>query len=280
MSSARSRQQKRQAAARQPGVWQPGNKTTQRPEHSARDEITISWRLFSGGIVVGLGLVLGVFFLTDLFTVQSIVLEGAEYLEESEVFRYADIAEDHLFWVNPDDVRQNLLDATPLIAEADVRIGWPPDMVTIVIDERKPSLLWTQSGVRVLLDIHGNVLRAPRDDEQFPELIHVIADDSFNTPRLPGDPVPGEVVTGVLQLQRTASGLPGLRYNAVKGLGFREQGSSWDVWLGTGDNIVNKLRVYEALRDDLLARGITPVEINVADLDAVYYCGSVEFCYE
>ena len=283
MSSARSRQQKRQTANRKPAVWQPGKRDTQsaeRPEHSVRDEITVSWRLFSGGIVVGLVLVLLVFFATDLFVVRSIVLEGAEYLEEGEVFRYAEIAEDHLFWINADDVRERLLSSTPLIAAADVRIGWPPNMVTIIVEERNPSLLWTQSGVRVLIDIHGNVLRSPRDDEQFPDLIHVVADDSFSSPRLPGDPVSAEVVTGVLQLQRTASGLPALRYNAVKGLGFREEGGSWDVWLGTGDDIVNKLRVYEALRDDLLGRGITPVEINVADLEAVYYCGSVEFCYE
>jgi len=252
----------------------------ERTEHGVRDEITVSWRMFSGGIVVCLMLVLVVFFATDLFFVRSISLEGAEYLNEAEVFRYAGIAEDHVFWVNPDAVRQNIMDSTPLVADAQVSVGWPPNMVTIIIQERTPSLLWTQAGVRVLIDIHGNVLRSPRDEETFLDLIQVVADNSFDSPRIPSEPVPADVVRGALQLQQIVSGLPSLRYNAEKGLGFREPNAAWDVWLGAGTDMPNKLRVYEALRDDLMARGVTPVEINVANLAAVYYCGSVEFCYE
>jgi hypothetical protein len=242
--------------------------------------MSISWRMFSGLIVTGLTLVLLVFFVTDLFYVRSINLEGARYLTESEVFRYTEIAEQHIFWVDPDTVRQRILNASPLVANAEVQIGWPPDMVTIRVEEREPALLWSQAGVRVLLDVQGNVLRSPRDDEVFPELPQVVADNSFNEPRIPGNPVPVDVIAGTLQLQNVIAGLPPLRYNAEKGLGFREASGSWDVWLGSGTDMVNKLRVYETLRDNLLARGITPVEINVADLDAVYYCEGIEFCYE
>jgi hypothetical protein len=67
-----------------------------------------------------------------------------------------------------------------------------------------------------------------------------------------------------------------LRYHPVKGLGFSESG--WDVWLGVGTNMPNKLKLYEALRDHLLARGIEPVEINVADLNGAYYCAVAEGC--
>jgi hypothetical protein len=42
----------------------------------------------------------------------------------------------------------------------------------------------------------------------------------------------------------------------------------------------DKLLIYEALRENLLARGITPVEINVAHLEVAYYCGNAESCYE
>lgn len=295
MSSARSRQQKRKAReTRTPGLWRQGASTvprqdkpvkskaspTGREEHGIRDEMVISWRVFSGLIVGGLSLVLMAFFLTDFFYVRSIELNGAQYLDEAEVFRYADIAENHIFWVSPDTVRQNILDASPLIADARVQIGWPPDMVRITVEERQPAMQWSQGGVRVLLDIQGNILRAPREDEQFPDLLHVIADNTLPDPRVPGDPVPVDVVAGSLQLRNLIAGLPTLRYNAKNGLGFREIDGSWDVWLGTGTDMTNKLRVYETLRDDLLGRGVVPVVINVADLDAVYYCGSIEFCDE
>ncbi|MFW5708715.1 MAG: cell division protein FtsQ/DivIB [Chloroflexota bacterium] len=286
MSSARMRQQRRKGnTPRAPGVLrqdrQAAGQGLERLEHSVRNELTVSWRLFSGGIVACLVVVLLVFFATDLFYVRGITVEGAQYLDESEVFRYADIAEMHAFWVDPARVRQNILESTSLIADVEVSIGWPPDIVTIVVEEREPVLLWLQGGVRVLVDLQGNVLRSPRDDEQFPGLPLVIADSSFDGPRLPGDPVPVDAVNGVLQLSRLIAGLPTLQYNATKGLGFREVNRSWDVWLGVGTDMQNKLRVYETLRDNLIARGITPVEINVADLNAVYYsCGSIELCYE
>lgn len=285
MPTARTRQQKRNRDGRAPAVWRgrvaAPTVERERPEHSAPDEISVSWRLLSGGIVVCLSLVMGVFFLTDLFYVSSIRLEGATYLNESEVFRHADIANQHIFWVDPDAVRRNLIEATPLVADARVRISWPPQMVTIIIEERRPTILWTQADVRVLVDVRGNILRSPRDDESFPELVQIVADNSFTSPRL-SEPVPLDVVSGALQLQRTFSGLPTLRYNAKHGLGFREEDgeAGWDVWLGAGTDMPNKLRVYETLRDNLLGRGIVPVTINVADLDSVHYCGSLELCYE
>lgn len=286
MSSARQRQQKRRAReSRSPAVWvgDRDTRTREREAHGIRDEITFSWRLFSGLIVIALSVVMVAFFVTDFFYVRSIDLRGATYLDEGEVFRYANIAEQHVFWVDPDRVRRNILDATPLVADVQVTVGWPPDMVTIRVEEREPALLWIQAGVRVLLDIQGNVLRSPRDEEQFPLLLTVIVDDSLSDPRLPGDPVPVHVVAGALQLQRLVAGLSSLRYNATHGLGFRETNGGdigWDVWLGTGTDMANKLSVYETLRADLASRGITPTVINVADLDAVYYCGSSEFCYE
>lgn len=271
------RQPKRRSS-RSPGVWRgvqpaPSEETI---EHGVREQFGLSWRTFSGVVVVILSIMLLMFFITPFFYVRSVTVNGAQYLDEAEVFRYAEIAEMHIFWVNPDDVRENILAASPVVADARVRIGWPPDMIRITIEEREPALVWTQSNVRVLVDIQGNVLRAPRDSEAFPDLIQVVADNSLTEPPLPGVPIPQDVVAGALQLRSLVSGLPSLRYNAVNGLGFQEE--AWDVWLGTGTDMPNKLLIYEALRDNLLSRGITPVSINVADLDAVYFCWSLEFC--
>ena len=282
MSSVRSRQQKRKIE-RAPAVWRGdviSRTTTERPtiDHSVERKVGVSWRFVSGFIVLCMIVLLVLMFQTDFFKVRSVTVVGATYIDPSEIFRYTDIAGLPIFLVDPNVVRQSILRSSRLIADARVTIGWPPEMVKIVVEERKPALVWTQYDIRVLLDLQGNILRQPRDEEVFPNLIHVIADQSLNEPPLPENPIPLDVVSGALQLRQLLAGVEILQYNATKGLGFRE--SSWNVWLGTGSDMPNKLLIYEALRDNLLARGITPVEINVADTRAVYYCSDLEICDE
>lgn len=283
MSSVRARQQKRKTE-RAPAVWRGDAIAKPKPsveraiDHSVRRKAGVSWRVVSGLIVVCMIALLVVMFQTEFFKVRTITVVGATYIDPSEIFRYTEIAGFSIFQIDPNDVRDAILSKSRLIADARVTIGWQPEMVKIVVEERKPALVWTQYDIRVLLDIQGNILRQPRPEEVFPTLIHVIADRSLNEPPLPENPIPLAVVSGALQLRQLLSGIEILQYNAVKGLGFRE--SSWDIWLGTGTDMPNKLLVYEALRDNLLRRGITPVEINVADTRAVYYCSNLDLCDE
>ena len=283
MSSVRARQQKRKTE-RAPAVWRGDAIAKPKPsveraiDHSVRRKVGVSWRVVSGLIVVCMIGLLVVMFQTEFFKVRTITVVGATYIDPSEIFRYTEIAGFSIFQIDPNDVRDAILSKSRLIADARVTIGWQPEMVKIVVEERKPALVWTQYDIRVLLDIQGNILRQPRPEEVFPNLIHVIVDRSVNEPPLPENPIPLTVVSGALQLRQLLSGIEVLQYNAVKGLGFRE--SSWDIWLGTGTDMPNKLLVYEALRDNLLRRGITPVEINVADTRAVYYCSNLDLCDE
>jgi hypothetical protein len=284
MTTSRSRQHKRRAG-RAPGIWRgaapAAYQQVERPavEHGVRGQFGLSWRMFSGLIVIVLGLVLALFFLTDFFYVRSVTVGGIRYLDESEVFRYADIAEMHIFWVDPERVRRSIVEASPVVADARVVVGWPPDMVRIVIEEREPALIWVQGGVIALVDLRGRVLRYPPDGEPLPDLIQVIADASISGPPGVEAPLPVDAVTGALQLRNLMGGVQTLRYHPSKGLGFREPGG-WDVWLGVGTDMPDKLLIYETLRDRLLAQGTTPVEINVAHPDAAYYCGGIEVCHE
>lgn len=282
MSTLRMRQQKRKAD-RSPAVWH-GMATRLREarpvvEHGERSRVGVSWRVVSGVMVASFSLVLIAFFLTDFFYVRHVTVRGARYVSEAEVFRYANIADVHVFWIDPETVRRNIETASPVIASARVSVGWPPDMVQIVIEEREPALIWVQAGVTALVDIQGRVLRFPPDNEPRPALLRVLAEPLIEGPPGVDVPIPLEAVTGALQLQSLLAGLEALRYHPTKGLGFREPGG-WNVWLGTGTDMPDKLLIYEAVREDLQARGITPVEINVAHPEAVYYCGSVELCHE
>lgn len=284
MSSLRARQQKRKIE-RAPGVWYQRTWSIRRErpltEHGVQNRwgIGVNPRVFSGGIVVSLALMLVLFFVTDYFYVRSITVVGANYLDDAQVFRYSGIAEMHIFWVNPETVRQNLLNASVEIADARVVVGWPPNMVRIYLDEREPAIVWTQGDISSLVDLQGRRLRFLAQGETHPKLLWVVAD--YVPSGLPGldQPVPVAAVNGALQLQTLLAGVQQLRYHPINGLGFTEPGG-WDVWLGVGTDMVEKLLVYEKLRDNLLARGIMPTEINVAHLEAVYYCGSVGPCHE
>lgn len=285
MSSARSRQQRRsekkKQGARSPGVWRGALPRVDVPrapvQHGARPASGVSWRLVSALVVAALGFALAVFFLTDLFYVRSVEVAGAEILTEAEVFRFADIAEMHVFWVDPAKVEQNIVTASQVIAAAEVRVGWPPNMIRIVIEEREPVLVWIQEGVSFWVDLDGRVLRIPRDEAARPDLMRVVTENVTGGPPTGSERVDPDAIRGALQLQRLQPELRQLRYDPVKGLGFRA-GGGWDVWFGTGTDMRNKLLIYEALARDLQTRGRVPVEINVADTEAVYYCWDVERC--
>lgn len=289
MPSARSRQERRKnkgtSSTRTAGVLRGGILPQSRAERSAlqhgvRDGVGVSWRAVSGLIIICLLGVLFLFFGTDFFYVRNIRVAGADYLDESEIFRYADIAEAHIFWLDPPRIRQNILDASPVIAEARVVVGWPPDMVRIVIEEREPALIWIQSGVAALVDIQGRVLRFPPDEEvaQYPNLLRVIVDPNIIDPPLPNEVLDVNAVNGALQLQNLLAGIQELRYDPINGLGYREPGTTWDVWLGTGIDMDQKLLIYETLSNNLRSRGIIPLVINVVNPASAYYCGSIEFC--
>jgi len=283
MTTTRTRQQRRKPADRAPGIWRGGLPSTdpdERPtlEHGTRRSIGLSWRVLSAIIVVSLSGILLLSFVTDLFYVRGVKVSGTVYLDASEIFRYADIAETHIFWVNPAKVRQNILDASPVIADAQVIIGWPPDMVRIIIAEREPALVWMQAGVASWVDLQGRVLRQfPQDSGERSDLLRVVADDTIEGPPGGNVLVDSQAIAGALQLQTILPGLVALRYNPINGLGFQEP-SGWDVWLGVGMGMREKLLIYEAQVADLQARGILPIYINLVNPDHPYYCVGAELC--
>lgn len=277
MSTARTRRERRserkRAGTRSPGVWRgalPGAEAAREPvQHGARPAAGVSWRMVSALVTAALGIVLSLFFLTDLFYIRTITVAGADLLTESEVFRLADIAEVHVFWVDPEQVARNI-EVSNVVADAEVRIGWPPQMVRIVIEERDPALAWVQEGVTYWVDIEGRVLRIPSDAAARPDLLRVVAENVSGGPPTGDERIDPAAVQGALQLRALQPALTELRYDPVNGLGFRA-GGGWDAWFGTGTDMRNKLVIYEALAADLQARGRQPVEINVADTAAVYY---------
>jgi hypothetical protein len=235
-------------------------------QHGARRWGFSSWRAFSGMIVGTLVAVLFLFFSADIFYIHRISVGGTRYLSPEEVYALSGVADMHVFWVDPEQVRQNVLRSTT-IADVDVQVGWPPNMVTVIVQEREPALVWEQSGVTTWIDVQGRVM-SQREDRA--DLIRVVSsvDDG---PLSPNVQIGVDIVSGALQMRSLNQSLTSLRYDPIGGLGYNDA-RGWEAWFGTGNDMAAKIAVYNALVDNLQSRGITPRLVNVVSADDPFWC--------
>ena len=83
-----------------------GSSRDERPAPSQIEEKAgFNWRIVSGVIVVLLSGLLFLFFFADAFYVSSIRVGGVDTMTVEEIFAIADIANWHIFWVEPEKVR-------------------------------------------------------------------------------------------------------------------------------------------------------------------------------
>jgi hypothetical protein len=261
----RTRQDKRPLRG---GLLRGGAARRDTVEHGVRERPLFgAARLVSAVIVLGMVIVLLLFFLADPFYVRGAVVEGQEFLSPSDVYTIAGIDGWHLFWLDATAIRARLL-AYPTLADADVSIEWPPNMVRITVAEREPALVWDQAGVTVWIDAQGRVMRQSADVSG---LIRIVAEANEGDPLTPNTRLPVDVVSGALQLRDLLPTLESLRYDASKGLGYNDPGG-WEAWFGTGADMPEKMLIYNAMVADAQARGVLPTEINVSDPDAPFAC--------
>lgn len=251
------------------------------PRDAAR-QIFISWRWLSAIIVVALLIVLYIFLSQDAFYIHSIYVGYSgttQYLTPPEIFERSGLANVHLFWVDAAEVERKL-EQDPQVASAEVSVSWPPNMVQITITERQPALVWEQSGQRVWVDVRGRVMALRRD---IPSLVRVIVEKPSKDVHPSKCPLQGtdsvlgagscidqDTVNGVLQFKAMYPNVAEVVYDPVKGLGFHE-GGGWLLWFGNGVDIPAKMADYNAIVENMLANGLQPVEVNVANPDAPYY---------
>ncbi|HLA42834.1 MAG TPA: FtsQ-type POTRA domain-containing protein [Aggregatilineales bacterium] len=265
-----------------PRPWAGGRRRRERPTRKAgiseasrqeervrpRGVVWLSWRWVSGSLTAVLLIVLIVLLFSDAFYVNSVAVGGVNYLTREEVFRFSGVSQKHIFWVDVKEV-ENQLKSSNNISDAQVRVGWPPHMVQIIVRERDPVLIWEQGNDRVWVDVNGMVM-FQREDRS--DLLRVVYDP--NEPQPPGDVgpntrIPVEIVHGALLLESRLPGIDVLLYHPVKWLGGRDP-RGWMAWFGVGDNMAMKARVYTALIDynsDKLQFG----EIDVSDPDNPVY---------
>ncbi len=250
---------------RQPAVYRGANaskKRADRPTEHVEGRAFIRWRYVSGFVVACLLVLIVIFFISDSFYVHRIAAGGLEVMTVDEVYELTGIADTHLFWIDPVEVRRNLL-SSPTIADAQVYVSWNEPMVQVLIQEREPALLWQQGETATWLDLQGRAMqqRGLRDD-----LLVVVAEvDDLLT-----QPIDPQIVNGALQMRALLPTITQLRYLPATGLGYTDS-RGWEAWFGDGADMPEKILIYNAIVDDLQMRGIQARVINVINPDAPYY---------
>ena len=263
-------EQRKQVRARERERRQPAVRP-RREVHVAKASVRVprvrlGWRLLSFGMVVGLVTVLLLFFDGAPFYVHYVEVGGLRHIPPEEIYGLSQIANLHIFWVDPAQVARDIL-RDPAIASAEVEIRWP-SRVLIRVVEREPALVWEQAGVRTWVDVQGYVMPMRAD---VGGLLRVVVEgiDEVVTPH---SRIPQDVVDGALQLRALRPNIEVLFYHPTEGLGVLD-GRGWRAYFGTGTDMPQKLLVYETLVEKVWqdGRGVWPHLFDVGDLRAPYY---------
>ncbi len=227
------------------------------------------WRLTSALLFFLFGGILTLFFTSDVFFVRAIEVRGNDFIPREEVFAFSEIANYHMFWLDPAEIRQRVL-RSPSVADVSVQLGWPPNLITLTLQERQPALVWSDAGDETWIDIQGRVMQARAE---MPKLLHVnlVSTDSDAPKPSPAD-FTGEMVLGALRLQEMLPVGRHLDYHPAHGLGWTNA-QGWQIWLGTGSASVmdEKIKMYAVLVENLNSRALDIAELNLANPDAPFY---------
>ncbi len=251
--------------------------------------IKLGSRLISGAVFVLSLAVVITFSSLGTFKVSAINLEGAERISADALMSQIGIAGTSIVKVDPEIVKERILENFPSISEVKVSTGLPASL-TVKVAERTPLIAWQQAAGTLWIDVDG-VMFVPRGEVEVP-LTVIAAGDPPAAASLTPDTAEEIAAASEETLTETASAMPRttpefvagvlslvdfvpegstLSYDPQFGLGWRDP-QGWLVYFGKDvSNIDLKLAEYETIVADLQAKGLRPALISLEYLYAPFY---------
>jgi cell division septal protein FtsQ len=197
------------------------------------------------------------------FYVSRMSLKGDQRLSEAELLAASGLEGMHIFWVDT-GAAERAIAALPGVESVQVSCGLPANCQARVVQER-PLLVWRQGDAQVWIGAGGTVLPAVN------ELPSAIAIDAIgSTTFKPGDRVERHLVEGVLELKRLQPLVRAYQYAPDRGLSFQSD-YGWEVRLGEGQQVGEKLELMHAFASFFQKHGITPRYLDVRFPEAPVY---------
>lgn len=207
------------------------------------------------------------------FYLTHIPVAGVASIPPAEIVAASGLGGAHIFSIDPTDAA-TAITRLPGVISATVTIEWP-NQVKIDIQEDTPVAVWIQDGQQFWINRNGQLTTAR---QELPGLLQIESEvvsgeeatQSEDTPIAPVDFISQGVVDGALQLRQLRPNIERLYYRPAGGLSYRD-GRGWQAYFGIGNDMDQKLVVYETLVNDLLQRGLIPVYISVSNKEKPYY---------
>ncbi len=231
---------------------------------------------------------------SDDFYLTEVPVVGASSIPAWEIVEASDLGGMHIFAANPAKAAEAIAEV-PGVVSASVELKWP-NLVNIHIVEDSPVAIWVEGEHQYWITQEGGfiparsaalgLLRIESEMTKAEAVTAVLTESSEETdvenglePAEPATPaaqaqfVPQDVLFGALQLQQLRPNIEKLSFEPGSGLSY-EDGRGWTAYFGSGDDMAQKLVVYEKIVEELTAQGITPVYISVSNQERPYYYGS------
>lgn len=239
------------------------------------------------------------------FYLTYIPVQGTNAIPTEEVVRVSGLAGSHIFAADPVEAADAIA-TLPGVITTTVSLAWPNE-IQIAVGEEAPIATWQQSGTEYWITPGGDLLEArtpaigklrivveqpltPDADAATTETDAATAltaeqagtdattaaaeTDEATEVANNVDPdtifVAPDVLDGALQLRELRPNIEQLYYSPAQGLSYQD-GRGWRAYFGTGQDMHQKLAVYETLVESLLARGIVPAVISVSNQERPFY---------
>lgn len=211
-----------------------------------------------------------------------IPVDGTYSIPPAEIVRASGLAGSHIFAVDPSIAAQEITNL-PGVISATVSLEWP-NVAHIQIQEDSPIAIWQENGVQFWVTENGRLIPARFDtlelltiEADVPSMAEFLRQPEDEDDVRPSEVqpsirfIPEDILAGALQLQTLHPNLTRVQYRPATGLIWQDEAHGWDVYLGTGTDMHQKLVIYESIVQELDARDLTAEYISVKNKEKPYY---------
>ena len=200
----------------------------------------------------------------DSFFLSVIPVQGARSITQTEIIETSGLEGSHVFAANPLEAANNIK-AIPGVISATVTLRWPNE-VNIEIGEDTPVAIWKQGENIFWINRLGQLLPART---AAPGLLVIESEESLQMVNN-SSYIDSEIIDGALQLKELRPNIEHLFYRPETGLSYQD-GRGWRGQFGTGNDMDQKLVVYETIVEELLKQGKQISYISVRNQAKPFY---------
>jgi hypothetical protein len=223
-------------------------------------------RVVAAALLVGLVAAAAWLGLDERFYVTQLGVTGATRTPPLEVANHSGLAGTHILWVNAAEVEAQLVRSMPALKNARVTCQLPAHC-SIEVVERTPLIAWQSGQAVTWVDADGATFNA-RAAEADLNLITIEAAQGLAL--IAGQPADPKVIAAAVSVAQALPGVRRYRYSGAHGLEFDDE-RGFPVYLGLADDMSDRVMIWQALRESLIARGVQPKFVDVRYPLAPFY---------